>query len=167
MVGAIARHDPALRPAARLPREFYRVLVGIRAAQGEEHPAALKSGELQQLRGQCRARLRAPGRVHETQGLRLFLNGANHARMLMPEVHAFGQAAHIEEAVSRLIPECAPCPPTMVGASHSACTHQLCNTLDFFRDSTNSPQSLIRGCKAITICAMRSVNNYPPKIADA
>ena len=54
---------------------------------------------------QRRARLCAPARIHEAQSLSLLLNGAYQARVLMAQVHALRQAAHIEVGAARFIPE--------------------------------------------------------------
>src|SRR5260221_13322336 len=83
------------------------MLVRIGAPQREEHPAALESGDIQETFSQRRARLCAPARIHEAQSLRLLLNGAYQARVLMTQVHALRQAAHVEIGAARLIPE--PC----------------------------------------------------------
>ena len=49
----------------------------------------------------------------------------------MAEIAALGQAAHVEDATSVGRESRAPAPPTIVGASQSACTHQLCSTVCF------------------------------------
>jgi len=105
VIRAVARDDFASRPAACLAREFHRMLVRVGAAQGEEHAATLESGQLQETLGQRSARRRPPARVHEAQFLRLFLNGAYQPRVLVTQIHAFGQTAHIQIGVTRLVPE--------------------------------------------------------------
>ena len=73
------------------------MLVGIRAAEGEEHPPAGEAGALQQQLGELRARLGAPGAGDEAQPLGLRADRRDDARMLVTEIAALGEAAHIED----------------------------------------------------------------------
>ena len=81
----------------RLARDLDRVLVGVGAAEGEEHAAAVEAGALEQLRRQPRARLGAPGVADEAQALGLRADRRDQLRMLVAEVAALGQAAHVED----------------------------------------------------------------------
>ncbi len=97
MVGALAGDDPAVGLAGRLAGELHGVLVGIRAAEGEEHPPAAETGALQQQRGELRTRLRAPGAGDEAQPLGLRADRRHHVRVLVTEIAALGEAAHVED----------------------------------------------------------------------
>ena len=50
-----------------------------------------------------RARLRAPGRSHETQALGLCADGGDDVRMLVTQIAAFGQTAHIQVLAPRVV----------------------------------------------------------------
>ncbi len=158
MIGAVARDDFALRPAAGLARKLHGMLVGVGAAQGEEYPSPLESGEFQELLGQRRARPGAPARIHEAQGFRLFLNGMDQTRVLVAQVHAFRQAAHVDVGVTRFIPE-----PRTLSADDGGRVPLRLNTPAMqytrtFRHRGTLRHLLIRIGKPITICGMRSVN---------
>jgi len=73
------------------------VLVGIGAAEGEEHAAAVEAGALEQLHRQPCARLGAPCVAGETQALGLRADRLDQLRMLVAEVAALGEAAHVED----------------------------------------------------------------------
>src|SRR6185312_1552364 len=73
-----------------------RVLVRVRAAEREENPTPGKPGFLQEQLGEPGTRLRAPRVGHEAQPLRLLANRLDDARVLVTEVAALREAAHVE-----------------------------------------------------------------------
>jgi hypothetical protein len=105
VVRAVPGEDPAAAPSAGLAREFDRVLVGVGPAEGEEDPAPLEPRLLEEALGEPRPRLGAPRGGHEAEALGLLANGPDHGRVLVAEVHALGQAAHVEVAPALLVPE--------------------------------------------------------------
>ena len=96
MIRALARHDPARGTCGGLPGELYRVLVGVRTAKREEHPPAGEARLLKQQFRQSRPRLGAPGARDEAQLRCLGAHRLDHLRVLVPEVAALRQAAHVE-----------------------------------------------------------------------
>jgi len=97
VIGAVARDDPAARLAGGRPRELDGVLIGIGAAQGEEHAPAAEARAFEEERREPRARLRTPGARDETELLGLSADCGNHARVLMAEIAAFGETRHVED----------------------------------------------------------------------
>src|SRR5690348_12479924 len=100
MVGAVSGDDPAHVFPAGLARKLDRVLIGVGAPERKEYPPSLEAGLSEQLSGQARAWLGAPGAGHEAELLRLGSNRLDDERMLMAEVAALGEAAHVEDAAS-------------------------------------------------------------------
>jgi hypothetical protein len=96
VIGALARDHPAVGFAARLAREFHRMLVGIGTTEGEVHTPALETGLLQQQLREPRARLGPPGIGDETESGSLRTHGRDDPWVLVTEIAAFGQAAHVE-----------------------------------------------------------------------
>ena len=85
-----------------MPRDAHRVLVGIAAAQREEHAPALEPGDLEQALGKRPARLGAPGGGHEGELVGLCLDRRDQLRVLVAEVAALDQARHVEDLATVL-----------------------------------------------------------------
>ena len=100
MVGAVAGDDRAAGLRRRLPHDLDRVLVRVGTAEREEHATAVEPGEFEQALGERRTGLRTPGVRDETELLGLVANCGDDARVLVPEVAAFGQAAAVEHAAT-------------------------------------------------------------------
>ena len=100
VIGPVARDDTAARLAGRLPCELHRVLVRVGAAEREEHAAAGESGFLEQQLGELRARLRAPCAGDEAKLLRLLADRRDDLGMLMAEIAALGEAAHVQDGTT-------------------------------------------------------------------
>ncbi len=96
VIGALARDHPAVGFTARLAREFHRMLIGVGATQREVDTPALETGLLQQQLREPRARLGPPGVGDEAQSGSLRTHGLDDPRVLVPEVAALSQAAHVE-----------------------------------------------------------------------
>ena len=108
VVAAMTRDDEAERIARRLAGELHRVLDGVGSAEREEHPSVLEAGFLEQALGQAGPRLGSPRRRREAEHRGLLLDGPDHGRVLVAEIHALGQAAHVDERPALLIPETGP-----------------------------------------------------------
>ncbi len=102
MIRAIARDDDTVWLAHGLPHDLHRVLVRVGAAQREEHAASLEAGEPEQALGEFRAWTGTPGVGHETEPLGLGADRGDHAGMLVTEIAALGEAAHVEHAAAVL-----------------------------------------------------------------
>ena len=100
VIRTLTRDDRAARPPARQPRDAHGVFIRIGSAEREEHTATLETGEFEQLPRQLGTRRSTPGVGDEAQPLGLGANRGDEARMLMTEVAALGQAAHVEDAAA-------------------------------------------------------------------
>ena len=137
MIGTIAGNDQSFR----LPADWRANLTHARwlgAAQGEEHPAAVETRQFEQSLRQLGARLRTP-RIGDEHSRSAARGSQRRRRMLMPEIAALGLAAEIQDRATVGEEKRAPSPPTTVGASHSACTHQLCSTSRRSADARSTP----------------------------
>ncbi len=85
--------------------ELDRVLVGLGAAVGEEEDVDVARRDLGQLRGQSRSRLRRHERVRVGKDLGLALDGLDHLRVPVPDVHAHQLAVEVEVALPLRRPE--------------------------------------------------------------
>jgi len=137
--------------AERLAHDLHGVLVGIGATEREEHAAALEPGELQQPLGQLRARPGAPGIGHEAQPLRLRADRGDDARVLVAEVAALGEAAHVEDRAAIL----------EVQARAGAADHGRRVPLRLHAPAVQDRQALaahdfLGGLRAGRLCAMRT-----------
>jgi len=81
------------------------MLVRVRAAEREEHASPGEPALLEQELREARPRLGAPRGRHEAQRRGLFLDRAHDPRMLVPEVHALREAAHVEESPTLVVDE--------------------------------------------------------------
>ena len=100
MIRTIAGDHPAVRVTTRLARKLDGVLVGIGATEREEHPSAFESGSLEQHFRQPGTRFGAPAGGHETELVGLRPYRRHHPRVLVPEIAALGEAAHVEDALA-------------------------------------------------------------------
>jgi hypothetical protein len=74
------------------------VLVGVGTAQREEDTAALESTQFEQARCEIGARFCSPGVRDEAQLFGLRADRRDDARMLVSEIAALREAAHVEHA---------------------------------------------------------------------
>ena len=100
MIGTITRNDFALGATGGEAGDLDCVLVGVGAAESEKHPAAHKPRAFEQTFGQFGPTLCAPGVTDKAQAFGLFADGRDQAGMLVTQVAALGQAAHIENLPS-------------------------------------------------------------------
>ncbi len=97
VIGAVARDNEAPPLARRLARDAHRVLIRIGTAQREENETALETGEFEQPLGERLARNRPPVAGDKAELLGLRADCRDEPRMLVAQVAAFDQAAHVEQ----------------------------------------------------------------------
>jgi hypothetical protein len=96
VIRTVARDDESVGDAARLARELDRMLVGVGAAEREVDAPAFEPARVEQGPRQLGARPRTPCAGDEAQTLGLVADRAHYGPMLVTEVAALGQAAHVE-----------------------------------------------------------------------
>ena len=151
VVRAVAGDDHAPRLAAGLANDLHGVLVGIGAAEREEHAAALESGQLQQALGQLGAGPCSPGIRDEAELFGLRTDRGHDARVLVAEVAALGEAAHVEDRVGRLRDAAMRRPRRQPSVRSSATARTSCAGPGLARNS-RCPRGLV-GCHDCAVIA--------------